>query len=63
MNLSNIKNNPQHILAKGFRSQRPGPDPQRTSSSGIEVYFPNTILNILRKDEWEILLSRIGKIN
>ncbi|KAL6051599.1 Telomerase reverse transcriptase, variant 3 [Balamuthia mandrillaris] len=51
---------PNHLLAKGYRKQRPGQGHGMQSLYGVECYFPNTLVNVLKGSEWDLLLSRIG---
>ena len=49
-------------MANGFRLRREN-DTGMNSQSGVECFFPNTVLNLLKTAEWEALLNLTGKVN
>jgi hypothetical protein len=49
-----------HILSRGYRKQNPNYEHGITGIPGVETFFPNTIVNFVKRPMWETLLSRIG---
>jgi hypothetical protein len=50
----------RNVLANGFRLRRAN-DAGMHSQSGVECFFPNTVLNFLKTAEWEMLLTLTGE--
>lgn len=53
------RNKTKHILTRGYGTPRPGSD-GISSMYGLQCYFTNTIVNIVKSEKWCELHSKIG---
>ena len=50
------------VLVQGYRRANPQRDAAEgaTAVHGVECYYPNTLVNWVKRPEWELLLAKIG---
>ncbi|KAG2387389.1 hypothetical protein C9374_001721 [Naegleria lovaniensis] len=51
---------PKHVLCFGFAKIRPNAAHGISTMTTVQSFFPNSIIDIVKSQEWEILLSLVG---